>query len=96
MNLFQSLVLSDKIDSTNQFLSRIADALERISPPIDPKRLEVSRMRGPGDIIRYGDNNKQWLKEEFTTLVRERGLSPSQEKEALDELMGLAESTELE
>lgn len=96
MNLIQTFLWRDLIEKGANDLARIAGALERAYPPVDPKRLEISKKRGPGDIIRYGDNDKTWLKEEFMTQIRERGLGPNQEQEALTELMALAGSEELE
>jgi hypothetical protein len=73
-------------------LNRIADGIDRISPPVDLERQSKMKKRGPEAIIRYGDDTKQWKSETFANLIHERGLAPAREQELLDKVM--AESDE--
>ncbi len=90
MALIDSLIapgLFDRLDAIASSLSRIADGLDRVYPPIDLVRLEARRKPGPGAIIRYGRDDKEWAQEQFGSLIHEQGLAPDAEKELLAETM---------
>ena len=67
-------------------LRRIADALDRLNPPIRPDYLEL-RKRGPDAIVRYGDDRQSWTRETFSNLIHKQGLAPAAEQELLDEIL---------
>ena len=73
-----------QLSRTNELLERIANALERaVGPgliPLDGKY----KKRGPDSIVNYGNQERSWLKENTTNLLRERGLAPAEEQELLD------------
>lgn len=69
-------------------LRRIADALERAHPPFRVEEMKVRERPKESKIIRYGDEDMRWEKDQFKTLVRERGLSPKDEKSMLEEMLG--------
>ena len=79
-----------ELHRTNELLERIAISLERAVgpgiPEIGPAEFH-HRKRGPESISNYGNNERIWLKDNFTNLVRDRGLAPAQEQEILDEAM---------
>lgn len=76
-------------------LKRIADALDRAVPFIDPVRVAELKLRGPEAIIRYGEDNKQWMRETYGNLIHERGLAPALEQELLDEMMSEADEGDI-
>lgn len=68
-------------------LNRIADALDRINPPLDIERYSSMKKRGPDAIVKYGEDHKQWAREQYSNLIHEGGLAPAREQELLDEMM---------
>lgn len=78
---------------TNELLERIAKALEAA---VGPALLPVGgkfRKRGPEAIRTYGNNERLWLKDNFTNLIREKGYAPADEQALLDEAMGEFDQT---
>lgn len=64
---------------------RIADALERISPPILLETLATQNKKDR-KIIRYGRGEERWAKEQFQDLVKPRGLAPAEERRLVEEM----------
>lgn len=87
--MFNKLILADRLDLLNHTLVRIADALERAYPEPDLSRLSVRRTRGPEAIIRYGDEKREWMKENFQELIHQQGLPPGVEAELLGEALAV-------
>ena len=79
--------LTIQLSRTNELLERIANALERAVGPgfIPPDGKYVKR--GPEAIVSYGNQERLWLKENATNLIREKGLAPALEQELLDETL---------
>jgi hypothetical protein len=79
-----------ELHRTNELLERIASALERAVGP-DPRAIGpveyAHRKRGPEAISNYGNDERLWLKDNATNLVRERGLAPALEQELLDQTL---------
>jgi len=76
-----------QLSRTNELLERIAKALEAaVGPALLPHDGKF-RKRGPEAIRNYGNNERLWLKDNFTNLIREKGYAPAQEQELLDEAM---------
>jgi len=73
-----------ELHRTNELLERIAIALERaVGRPIT--EAPEFKKRGPEAIVRYGDNNRIWMKEKFTNLIHEKGHAPDQEQQMIDQ-----------
>ena len=79
-----------ELHTTNELLRRIADALERAVGP-DPRAFgpaeRAHRKRGPESISNYGNDERLWLKDNATNLIRERGLAPALEQDLLDQAL---------
>lgn len=72
-----------RLDGIELHLGRIADALERLSPP----PLGVPVVKKSSGVVVYGDEKKWRAKEELSKLVRPMGLAVEDEKTLLEELM---------
>jgi hypothetical protein len=94
LNTLALIEVNLSVQRIAEALERIAGALERISPPIPLRRLSTGSKRGPDAIIKYGDNENEWMRQEFTNLVREQGLAPSQEAELIRKMMADAQLEE--
>jgi hypothetical protein len=72
-------------------LKRIADALERLSPPYDLPDGSGYRKRGPESIVTYGNDNRNHFTEEVLNYVHPMGLAPAQEQEILNDALKRAD-----
>ena len=82
------LDLQIDLHRTNELLERIAKALEAaVGPALLPASDGKFRKRGPEAIRTYGNNERLWLKDNFTNLIREKGYAPADEQALLDEAM---------
>lgn len=84
------ITLSADMSRAASALERIADALDRISPPLSMDTMEVAtrkQVRGLESLTTYGDNTRSWQKEQFQELIQEVGLSPRDSETALSEVM---------
>lgn len=82
------LSVSLDLSRTASALERIASALERLSPPISDALIDPQLVkRGPSSLVNYGNNNKLWLKENFQSIIQERGLSQDQSQEILSQAL---------
>lgn len=80
--------LKIELGKTNELLQRIATALERaVGPEFPSGEPGKQRKRGPESIMNYGNNDKIWLRENFTNLVHEKGLAPAEEQDLIDQAM---------
>jgi hypothetical protein len=86
MELMTLLDFTIQLTRTNELLARIADALER-AIPVPPEERLGFRKRGAEAVIRYGDNEKSWAKEELYSMIHPHGLAPALEQEVLDRAM---------
>lgn len=76
-----------QLQRTNELLERIALALEAaVGPALIPAAGRY-RLRGPEAIKTYGNNDRLWLKENFSSVVHEQGLAPAREQELLDQAL---------
>jgi len=74
-----------QLADTNLQLRRIAEALERISPPIPEDTLNFKK-RGPKSLITYG-GEAYWKRKRALEEIRSLGLSPEEEGPAVDQLL---------
>lgn len=58
---------------------RIAVALERMVGP-EVVVLPQGKKRGPESIIQYGNEEREWAKENFRSAVHEQGFAPEREE----------------
>lgn len=80
------LTINADLGAVVSVLSRIADALDRLSPPIQDYQLALKK-RDASAIVRYGDEDRQWLRENFTNLIHEVGLAPAEEETLVQKML---------
>ncbi|HEV2172526.1 MAG TPA: hypothetical protein VGR71_03115 [Nitrospira sp.] len=64
-------------------LERIAHALERLAGPEPIFSDGNKKKRGPEAIIQYGNEEREWAKQHFRSLIREQGHAPEREEKLL-------------
>ncbi len=78
------LPIRSDMRETNELLTRIAVALERIAgPPVEPHEIKRN-----SKVIRYGQETDQWNKEQIKEMVASEGLSPEESAELLAQVLG--------